>query len=51
MNLVNFLNKLIKHDGFVLIDSNSKKFAIGNPIKENPIILKLLDFFLDFRSF
>ena len=43
MNLVNFLNKLIKHDGFVLIDSNSKKFAIGNPIKENPIILKLLD--------
>ena len=43
MNLANFLNKLIKHDGFVLIDSNSKKFAIGNPIKENPIILKLLD--------
>jgi len=43
MNLVNFLNKLIKHDGFALIDSNSKKFVIGNPIKENPIILKLLD--------
>ena len=49
MNLVNFLNKLIKHDGFVLIDSNSKKFAIGNPIKENPIILKLLDKSLNYK--
>ena len=49
MNLVNLLNKLIKHDGFVLIDSNSKKFAIGNPIKENPIILKLLDKSLNYR--
>lgn len=49
MNLVNFLNKLIKHDGFVLIDYNSKKFAIGNPIKENPIILKLLDKSLNYK--
>ncbi len=49
MNLANFLNKLIKHDGFVLIDSNSKKFAIGNPIKENPIILKLLDQSLNYK--
>ena len=43
MNLVNFLNNLFKQDGFILIDSNSKKFVIGNPIKENPIIIKLLD--------
>ena len=49
MNLVNFLNKLIKHDGFILIDSNSKKFVIGNPIKENPIILKLLDKSLNYK--
>ena len=49
MNLVNFLNNLIKHDGFVLIDSNSKKFVIGNPIKENPIILKLLDKSLNYK--
>ena len=49
MNLANFLNKLIKHDGFVLIDSNSKKFVIGNPIKENPIILKLLDKSLNYK--
>ena len=43
MNLVNFLNNLFKLDGFLLIDSNSKKFVIGKPIKENPIIIKLLD--------
>ena len=49
MNLANFLNKLIKHDGFVLIDSNSKKFVIGNPIKENPIILKLFDKNLNYQ--
>ena len=49
MNLANFLNKLIKHDGFVLTDSNSKKFVIGNPIKENPIILKLLDKSLNYK--
>ena len=49
MNLVNFLNNLINHDGFVLIDSNSKKFVIGNPIKENPIILKLLDKSLNYK--
>ncbi len=49
MNLVNFLNKLIKHDGFVLIDTNLKKFVIGNPIKENPIILKLFDKSLNYK--
>jgi len=49
MNLVNFLNKLIKHDGFVLIDNNLKKFVIGNPIKENPIILKLFDKSLNYK--
>ena len=39
MNLINFLNSLIKYDGFILIDSNSKKYVIGKPIKENPIII------------
>ena len=43
MQLVSFLNKLIKEDGFVLIDANSKKYIIGRPKKENPILLKLLD--------
>ncbi len=43
MGLINFLNKLFKLDGFILIDANSKKYIIGNPKKENPITLKLLD--------
>ena len=43
MSLVSFLNNLFKDDGFELIDSNSKKFVIGNPIKEKPIVIKLLD--------
>ena len=43
MQLASFLNKLIKDDGFVLIDANSIKYIIGNPKKEKPITLKLLD--------
>ncbi len=43
MKLVSFLNSLFRHDGFELIDSNSKKYVIGKPSKEKPISLKLLD--------
>jgi cyclopropane-fatty-acyl-phospholipid synthase len=43
MKLVSFLNSLFKHDGFELIDSNSKKYVIGKPSREKPISLKLLD--------
>ena len=49
MNLINFLNNLFKHDGFILIDSKSKKYVIGKPIKENPIIIKLLDKNLNYK--
>ena len=49
MNLINFLNKLFKYDGFILIDSDSKKFVVGKPIKENPIIIKLLDKNLNYK--
>ena len=49
MNLVNFLNNLFKYDGFVLVDSNSKKFVIGKPIKQNPIIIKLFDKSLSYK--
>ena len=49
MNLINFLNILFKYDGFVLIDSSSKKYVIGKPIKENPIIVKLLDKNLNYK--
>ena len=43
MYLANFLNKLIKDDGFILVDANSVKYIIGDPKKEKPIILRLLD--------
>ena len=43
MNLINFLNNLFKYDGFILINYDSKKYVVGKPIKENPIIIKLLD--------
>ena len=43
MYLARFLNKLIKDDGFILMDANSVKHIIGNPKKEKPIILRLLD--------
>jgi len=49
MNLINFLNSLIKYDGFILIDSNSRKFVIGKPIKENPITVKLFDKHLNYK--
>ena len=49
MNLVSFLNNLFKHDGFVLIDSNSNKFVIGKPLKEKPITVKLLDKNLNYK--
>ena len=43
MQLVSFLNRMFKEDGFILIDANSKKYIIGNPKKKEPIILKLRD--------
>ena len=43
MYLVNFLNGLVKEDGFELVDANSKSYLIGKPKKENPIRFKILD--------
>ena len=43
MKLIEFLNTLIKDDGFLLIDANMNKHMIGHPKKEKPITLKLLD--------
>ena len=43
MQLARFLNKLFKVGGFILIDANLNKFFIGNPNKDKPITLKLLD--------
>ncbi len=43
MQLSNFLNKVFKKDGFILIDANEKKYIIGNPKKSIPIQVKILD--------
>ncbi len=43
MKLIEFLNSIIKDDGFLLIDANMNKHLIGHPKKENPIIVKILD--------
>ena len=43
MNLTRFLENLIKEDGFVLIDANTKEYIIGKPNKINPIKIRLLD--------
>ena len=49
MYLVNFLNKLFKYDGFILIDEKSKKYVIGKPEKEKPIEVKLFDKSLNYK--
>ena len=49
MYLINFLRKLIKDDGFELVDASSKSYIIGNPKKENPIRLKILDKSLNWK--
>jgi len=49
MNLLNFLRKLIKDDGFELVDSNNKSYIIGKPKKEKPIRLKILDKSLEWK--
>ncbi len=44
MYLLKFLNRLVKHDGFVLIDANLNRHVIGKPSNlEKPITLKILD--------
>ena len=49
MYLANFLSRIIKYDGFILIDNESKKYEIGKPIKENPIQIRLLDKSLNYK--
>ena len=49
MLLVNFLNKLYKKNGFILIDANKQKYVIGKLLNKNPIVLKILDKKLHFK--
>ena len=48
-NLTQFLEKLVKDDGFVLEDANKKLHIIGKPLKNPPIKLKLLDKSLHYK--
>ena len=43
MDISKFYNKIIKEDGFIILDANSNKYVIGKPKKNNPITIKLLD--------
>ena len=43
MQLARFLDNTFKNDGFILIDSDSKKYIIGSPQKKKPIIVKILN--------
>ena len=51
MYLLNFLRKLIKDDGFELVDANSKSYIIGKPKKTNPIKFKILDKTLHWNNY
>ena len=48
-NLTQFLETLVKDDGFVLEDANKKQHIIGKPLKNPPIKLKLLDKSLHYK--
>ena len=43
MILAKVLNKIYKKDGIILEDSSGQKYIIGNPKKDNPINIRLLD--------
>ena len=49
MLLARFLNNLFKERGFILFDANSKKYAIGKPDREKPLVLKLFDKSLHYK--
>ena len=49
MNISKIYNKLIKEDGFIIVDANNNKHVIGKPEKENPITIRLLDKKLNYK--
>ena len=49
MNISTIYNKLIKEDGFIIVDANNNKYVIGKPEKENPITIRLLDKKLNYK--
>ena len=49
MNISTVYNKLIKEDGFIIVDANNNKYLIGKPKKENPITIRLLEKNLNYK--
>ena len=49
MNISTVYNKLIKEDGFIIVDAYNNKHVIGKPEKENPITIRLLDKKLNYK--
>ena len=49
MDISKFYNKIIKEDGFIILDANYNKYVIGKPKKTNPITIKLLDKNLNYK--
>jgi len=47
--LKNFLNKIIKEDGFLLETSDKKIYTIGHPVKEKPVKLKLHSKLIEYK--
>ena len=47
--LKSFLNNIIKEDGFLLETSDKKIYTIGNPVKEDPIKLKLHSKLIEYK--
>ena len=47
--LNSFLNKFIILDGFELVTSDEKKYTIGKPIKNPPIILRLKNKSIEYK--
>ena len=51
MYLANFLNKVFKKDGFILVDANNKEYIIGIPKKKIPIKVKISKKDLHYKLF
>lgn len=49
MYLARFLNKVFNKGGFILVDVDLKNYIIGNPEKNNPIKVKILNKSLNYK--
>lgn len=49
MHLARYLNKVFNKGGFILVDTDLKNYIIGNPEKNNPIKVKILNKYLNYK--